>query len=270
MRGIVGHLLRSIGGAAAEGGEAPGEPALAVVNDGTGTSVTATVAGDDDVTNQLYYREQGQATWTKGASRVDDGTIPQTGLLANTWYSFIVISELAGESSVPSICRHCYVTATDDSVVEQIAENLQATINAITLANGWHQDLVAVRPTRIGFEADAAPEDGKVVIIQQDPEADEELSAEGNVAMQAWLQPFALVAFVIASDADTTAIDTRLNQVRADIEQKLQQDPGRSGLAIDTVPMGSIHFSEGPGVTGIVVVVGVRYRTRRNDPYQNA
>lgn len=155
-------------------------------------------------------------------------------------------------------------------IVEQIAADIQVSVNGVTLLNGFNQDLEAVRPTRVGFEDDSAPQDCRVVIIQEDPDEDEANSAEGNVGMKAWIQPFALVAFVISSDTVTTPIDTRINQVRADIEKKLMEDPNRDGLAIDTRIRSSGRFSEGPGATGIVVMVDVLYRTPVDDPYRNA
>lgn len=157
-----------------------------------------------------------------------------------------------------------------DPVVEKIAANIKAAINAITEANGFSQDLVAVRPTRLGFEDNAVPGDLKVVIVQEDPEENEELSAEGNPAMKAWTQPFALVCFVISSDTAVVGIDTRLNQVRSDVEKKLMEDVTRGGQAIDTRLGGSMRFSEGPNASGIIVVVNVLYRTRVDDPYQVA
>ena len=155
-------------------------------------------------------------------------------------------------------------------VIESIAEDIATAVNAITVANGFHQDLTAKRPIRLGLEGLAAETDGTVVILQEEPSEDEEASSQGNPPSRAWRQPFWLAAYVIASDAVTTPIDTRLNQVRSDIEKKLRADPTRGGYAIDTIIRAPIFFNEDPGVTGIIVVIEVRYRTSEDDPYTKA
>ncbi len=159
-----------------------------------------------------------------------------------------------------------------EPIVEQIAAALATAIDGITEDNGYLQDLSAVRPTRPSFDpdTDAAPENGKVVIVQTDPEPDSENSTEGNPPAQAWLQPFALVCFVIASDASTMPIDTLVNRARCDIEKKVMEDPQWGGLALDTELHGSMRFNEGQASSGVVVLIAVHYRTRENNPYQSA
>lgn len=134
---IVGHLLRSIGGATAEGEEAPNAPSLSIANDGTGTSVTATVAGDDGVTNTLYYRDMDDAAWTEGNHRTGDGTIAQDGLIADTWYWFMAVSTLAGEDSLSSIPRGCYVTASEDDTQNIFWGPLENLRDLVARSNTW-------------------------------------------------------------------------------------------------------------------------------------
>jgi len=106
--------MRSIGGAAASG-SMPAAPTLEVVNDGTGSSVTAAVTGDASVTNTLYYQLDDDTEWTEGESRSGDGDILQTGLTVNTWYSFIVISDDSGVISLPSKCYRIYVMVGEET-----------------------------------------------------------------------------------------------------------------------------------------------------------
>lgn len=157
--------------------------------------------------------------------------------------------------------------AEENPIVEQIAANLKTAIDAITVTNGFQQDLKAVRPTRLGFADDEVPENGTVLITQDDPEPLDELSAPGNPALKAWRQPFVLIAFVIESDGATTPIETRINRVGADIQKKALEDPGRGNLAIDTHVQAPNIMNEGPRFTGIIVNVEVDYRTPEDDPY---
>jgi len=157
-----------------------------------------------------------------------------------------------------------------DPVLELIAENIKTEVAEITVANGFNQNLTPKRPTRSGWEDDEPATNGKVLIIQEDPDEDEENAAAGNNPMKAWVQPFTLVAFVIASDANSDPIDTLVNRVKADIEKKLCEDPTRGGNAWDTrIRAGGKIYKDGQ-YSGWAVVVDVHYRTREDDPYTKA
>ena len=150
-------------------------------------------------------------------------------------------------------------------IIELIALDIVTAITAITTGNGFNQTLTALRPRRVDYK-DTAPKDGTVYVWQGDAE---EASAQ-TFPLKAWIQPFKLVAIVIDSDATATSIDTRLNQVRSDIEKKLMEDVGRSGLANGgdgTVIRAPEKFDEGPSYTGITVNIEVQYRTLETDPY---
>ena len=149
--------------------------------------------------------------------------------------------------------------------IEHIAVNIEAAINAITEGNGFNQDLVAVRPKRNDFK-DVVPEDGKVLIWQ----ADDELPEEQAYGAKEWIQPFVLMAIVLDSDEASASIDTRLNQVRADIQKKLIEDVTRGGYAFDTELLPCAKFDDGQGFTGIAVNVAVHYRVKEDDPYTGA
>lgn len=149
--------------------------------------------------------------------------------------------------------------------IEHIALNIEIAINAITIANGFNQNLKAVRPKRNDYKHEA-PIDGKVLIWQDDEEKNEEAAIE----TQDWRQPFTLEAIVLDSDASTESIDTRLNKVCADIQKKLLEDVTRGGYAYDTIIMPSMKFDDGEGFSGIAVEVIVCYRTSYLDPYSAA
>lgn len=150
-------------------------------------------------------------------------------------------------------------------IVELISDDIYDAINEITVANGFNQTLIAYRPKRDDI-GDVVPEDLKVLVIQGDEE-------DGEITMQVgmwkeWQQPYVIMALVIDSDSSTDPIDTRKNQVRADIQKKLMVDPSRGGYAIDTTILPSESIPENDkGWTGINVYVVVKYRTKIDDPY---
>lgn len=150
-------------------------------------------------------------------------------------------------------------------VIENIAANILTTINTVKVANGDNQDLTAIRPRRNDFK-DIVPRDLTVLIKQ----ANEEEAEQEAISTKEWLQPFVIMAIVVDSDDATASIDTRINQVRADIQKKLMVDPTRGGYAFDTIVFPSAEFDDGEGFTGIAVRIAVKYRTQINDPYTKA
>lgn len=146
-------------------------------------------------------------------------------------------------------------------IIEQISDLIWADINTIKISAGFNQDLVAVRPKKVDFQT---PWDDLSVLISQDTGVKD---GEMTNNLQQWRQTFFATAVVIDSDKSTVTIDTRLNQVSADIQKKLMEDERRDGLAIDTKIMGAVKFDDDDGFTGINVVFDVIYRTSLYDPY---
>lgn len=146
-------------------------------------------------------------------------------------------------------------------IIEHIADNVYDSVNEVTIANGFNQTLVAYRPKRTDF-ADVMPADGVVLVKQLDPD-----SIEGPFGLHTWSQPFALMAIVLDSDTASTSIDTRLNQVRSDLEKKMQVDLTRGNYAYNTLILPPFFFSDGEGFTGVSVNIAVHYRTLIEDPY---
>jgi len=87
------------------------EPTLSVVSDGDGDAVTATVAGDDGVTNTLYYRKPDDTSWTAGEARSGDGDIAQAGLDNHTHYWFVCVASDGDYNSVPSMLVGLFVSS---------------------------------------------------------------------------------------------------------------------------------------------------------------
>jgi hypothetical protein len=149
-------------------------------------------------------------------------------------------------------------------IVEYIAANVLTSINEITVANTYNQTLVGQRLKRRMY-LDDAWDDLSVLVVQGDEEEGNALVGSYNVSDM--VQPFAIYAIVIDSDNSTTPIDTRINQVDADIKKKLQFDVTRGGYANDTIIKLSEHFTFNESFSGIIVNVNVKYRIKTSDPY---
>ncbi|HIJ70655.1 MAG TPA: hypothetical protein HPP87_04740 [Planctomycetes bacterium] len=146
-------------------------------------------------------------------------------------------------------------------IIENIAANVAAAVGQVTVANGYNQDLTAVRPRRVDF-SDIVPEDRLVLVMQTDNEP----TASQFTGTKQWLQTFELQALVIDSDEAIGSVDTRINQIVSDLRKVMRVDPHRGGYAMDTICGADSRFDD-EGFSGAVIEMGVLYRTRVDDPY---
>jgi len=245
----------------------PTTPTLLIVNDETGTSVTATVGGDAGVTNSLYYRRITTLAWTAGLTRVDDGDIQQTGLVANALYEFVAVSDLGGYVSLPSspVTVRTAVSGGAYPVVERIAQALLVALGEIVTAG---DATAAKRPLKQGL--DISPQDKLLVLTQGAGEVDAEQgdTGAGPVGRKSWAQDFTVWCYAMPSDASTTAVDSEVNTLRAKVEAKLRETPYWGGLAQDTRIQAAEPFESMDGsCEGVAVNCEVLYRTLEDDPY---
>ena len=148
-------------------------------------------------------------------------------------------------------------------IIEQIALKLETLVNAITVANGYNYDLLAVRPKRLFLEGDLY--DDLNVVIEQ---AECKLMEESDEIL-IWSQEFSLQAICIDSDTATESIDTKRNKIRSDIEKKLMTDENwlLDGLAEGIIFAGAEPFYLENKIYGISVNINVIYKVNTNDPY---
>ena len=152
-------------------------------------------------------------------------------------------------------------------VIENIATNILAAVNAITTTNGFNQTLVAQRLNRLPF-LEEAWDDLTVLIFQSEETLGKELN--GSFGVQELIEIFAIFAIVINSESSAIVLDTRLNQVASDIKKKLMESNTRGGYATDTKFAPSRFFLFNDSFTGIVVNCEVTYRVKLDDPYTKA
>jgi hypothetical protein len=152
-------------------------------------------------------------------------------------------------------------------IIETIAANIKTTIDAITTDAGYNQTLIGHRPRRVDF-IDQNLDDKDVLIVQTDMESSDE---ERPITSAQWRQHFDIVAYIVDPDTSTETIDTRINQVAADIMKALMVDPNRGftdGSVVDTTIHKAAMLVDESGVTtGVVLDISVLYRTKFNDPY---
>ena len=100
---------------------------------------------------------------------------------------------------------------------EQIIAVIKTRLQAITTGNAYQQTVEAVdRPLR---HAAIIPRNYTVTVTNGGEEKNDDLSHDGNPPAIAWNMTVNIDACLSASEADTTAVDTRRNTLAADIEK---------------------------------------------------
>jgi hypothetical protein len=159
------------------------------------------------------------------------------------------------------------------SILEQITLDIVATLQSVTVLNGYQNDLSVRRAMQ--REPVGGYPDRTAVVIQGQPTND----ADATETVTGWIQPYTIDCYVVEAENSGVSRDTRINSIRADVEKALtlakasQQRSGLSGkpLAIDTKLDDPELFLDGEGnYAGVGVQVNVQYWTALNDPYTSA
>lgn len=96
---------------------------MTLADDGTGTSFTATVAGDDDATNYVKYRLTSDApSWSDGGNRSGDGAIQVTGLTNGLRYEAYAYSVAENIYGPPSAILRITVSDSGAAKTQTLAE----------------------------------------------------------------------------------------------------------------------------------------------------
>lgn len=151
-----------------------------------------------------------------------------------------------------------------DTVRERIFENLRTSLAAITIANGFDNDIASVR--RYDINDDSLGPFPMIYITPSveigDDTAYPLIALDLNAILEVWIRP--------AKD-ETRYTDTILNSLLGDIKKKLNEDITRGGIAIDTIVGTSVEPFEsmrGQSEAGYFVTVKIQYRHKQTDPKQ--
>jgi hypothetical protein len=125
----LGTVLRTFGHQTG-GVPAPDAPSVSVADDGTGTSLTATVTGEVGYTHNLYVKASASSIWSLAGSRFGNGTIQATGLTAGL-YSVLAVSVAGDCYSLPSNLATVRVSSgSPNEVLSLIAQAVTDELNA--------------------------------------------------------------------------------------------------------------------------------------------
>lgn len=147
------------------------------------------------------------------------------------------------------------------TVRESILENLKATLEAISIANGYRNDIASVQRWRqSGNSLVLVP----CIVINAGPEEKEPSP-----------NPFAACKLTVYLDVwtrqaqdDPQSTDTLLNSLLGDIEKALMADYTRGGFSKDTNIKSNVPFEtlEGQPQAGIIIELEIIYQHKQDDP----
>ena len=145
---------------------------------------------------------------------------------------------------------------------EDLREAILTALGTINVANGFNYDLTAEAWTKTGNQ----PDNFKVVLKQgaRTPAASEPTGKHD------WETQFTATCYFTQSEADEDATPTIkvINQIVADVEQKLYEAPTFGGLAIDVILDGATPMPDaGEAAEGSEVNFTVHHRHARGNPY---
>jgi len=148
-------------------------------------------------------------------------------------------------------------------ILERIAQAIAMQVATVTEDNGYNTTINdVVRPTRTG---PITPADRLAVLVQEPPTIE-----PAPAGYAGWVVPFELDLYVVASDADTGAIETDITTVCSDVAAAIMADPTWGGLALDTDLDEPVIYPSGKSsIAGATLRLLVSFRTLRNDPYSD-
>jgi hypothetical protein len=144
-------------------------------------------------------------------------------------------------------------------VIEQIAQEIESTLNEVKECNDYTFDLSIQRAKRKTPPTDHC----SGIIYQDDPvEVQDEIYDK-----KGWLQSFFVNIFIRPAEGDTRPIDYFVNCIVSDMTKALHKDYTRGGLAVDTIIREHHIFEEVDGtLSGFVFQFDVKYRTDIRNP----
>lgn len=145
-------------------------------------------------------------------------------------------------------------------VRESILENIRTTLEAISIANGYTNDIASVqRWKQGGNNLRQVP----CIVISAGPEEKTQgeslITCRFDVNIEVWIRHDEVNL--------PGSTDTILNSLLGDIEKALMSDYKRGGYAVNTVISGNIPFEtvEGNAYAGIIINTEVHYRHKIGD-----
>jgi hypothetical protein len=148
-----------------------------------------------------------------------------------------------------------------DTIREKIMDNIKTVLTAMTIANGYENDIGSVQRWRQhGNNKVTMP----LIVIVEGSESNE----DDAYPLTTCKLDVGIVLFV--REAETSVVDTgqALNSLLGDIKKALKADITRGGNAVDTQVRSIQPFEndEGQIEAGLIIEIAILYRHQQTDP----
>lgn len=155
-----------------------------------------------------------------------------------------------------------------DSVRELIMKQVQATLQGITVQNGYGHTLQAVE--RLQQQGQSSQSPMAVILEGDDRPIDMTSQDSGGLAMQRELDVGIVLEVVQDEAIDARSASEVMNDLVADVQKAMQVDVSRGGQAMDTEESGIDPILIVEAKKKLLCAMGyrVRYRHLRTDPRQ--
>ena len=142
----------------------PDAPRLSAADDGTDSSVTASVLGDELAAHHVYWRRLSGGVWALGGSREGNGALAIGGLPA-AQVQFVAVSEYGGQYSLPSTPVEVAVGERSGSDAAFIAQEVTDLLNGHDFSQSFtaertmlpERDLSEMATLRVGQTRTVSP-----------------------------------------------------------------------------------------------------------------
>jgi len=154
-----------------------------------------------------------------------------------------------------------------ETVREKILENIKATLEGVTIANGYNFDFTPETVQRWSMHGNSLVNLPAVIISSGDEEEKSAPYPLEECALSVYLD-----TFYVSGENDSLSTDTYLNRLQGDIKKAILQDHTRGGFAVDTNVLGTTPFetTEGQHYAGLIIELEIKYRHLRLDPEVSA
>ena len=153
---------------------------------------------------------------------------------------------------------------------EVVAANLLTLLNGVTTGNGYNQTISIWRSKRADFQdifnRTPANGNGVLYLVGLERLLDDDSADGPELGTAKWNLQFSLEIYVVESDF-SSAVDTLINQVVADVYKRIMTDPSLTGKAIDTVVTGITRIGGDPNFSGPAIAIDCLVRHLIADPY---
>lgn len=152
-----------------------------------------------------------------------------------------------------------------DSVREAIMKQIQSTLQAITIGNGYANTVNAVERLLQRGQSSQPP---MAYVLEGEDDASQGPIFGADSLISRTLSVGVTMIVQQDDDIDARSASEAMNSLIADVQKAMQVDYSRGGLAVNTeeVSVSPVQIDEGLPLLSATVAYRIAYRHRRTDP----